>query len=257
MIANKAKQRMLAGEPAFGFEIVLGSVPVAEVLARGGIDFMQLDLQHGRWSNETALAFCMMMQGKDISPMARVQANDYWQLGRLLDDGMAGVIVPRIDTPKQARQVVEACRYPPEGLRSWGGRAGFEGTQSHTGRQFREASNNDIFVAVQIESATAVENAEAILATPGVDGCWLGPADLAHSMGIAFEDSGENDEHARAIERTLEACHNTGKIPGFASGSPEDAKARAEQGFRFLTCGNDQTYLANAGNHVLKTVGRE
>ncbi|MCC6792951.1 MAG: 2,4-dihydroxyhept-2-ene-1,7-dioic acid aldolase, partial [Thermomicrobiales bacterium] len=105
------------------------------------------------------------------------------------------------------------------------------------------------------ESITAVENAEAILSTPGVDGCWVGPGDLAFSMGIHPKNSGQDERHARAVERALEACRNTGKIPGIACGSPEEAATRAAQGFKFLNAGGDMTLLMDAARAGLKTVG--
>ncbi len=111
-----------------------------------------------------------------------------------------------------------------------------------------------MFLAVQIESARAVENAEAILATPGVDGCWVGPADLALSMGIHPRDAANREEHARAIERVLEACRNTGKIPGFAGNSPEHAVALARQGFRYITAGSDLGFLLSGAAEGLRVM---
>jgi 4-hydroxy-2-oxoheptanedioate aldolase len=93
------------------------------------------------------------------------------------------------------------------------------------------------------------------MATPGVDGCWIGPADLALSMGIHPRDMLNDDRHARALERVLEACRNTGKIPGFAAFHPDDAKRRAEQGFLYLTAGSDIGFMMAGANAGLKTLG--
>jgi 4-hydroxy-2-oxoheptanedioate aldolase len=174
-------------------------------------------------------------------------------IGRLLDEGAMGIIVPLVHTPEDAQRAADACRLPPVGSRSWGW-----GAASRHGAEYSDRINDELFVAVQIESIQAAENAEAIMATPGVDGCWIGPADLALSMGIHPSKAGQDDRHARAIELVLNACRNTGKIPGFAAFAPEDAKRRAEQGFLYLTAGSDVGFLmggARAGVQLLGLSG--
>src|SRR5207237_4179769 len=113
--------------------------------------------------------------------------------------------------------------------------------------------DDEVFVAVQIESATSVENAEAILGTEGIDGCWAGPNDLALSMGIHPRDMATDERHARALERIVQACRNTGKIPGLSCASPEEAKRRAAQGFQFLTAGADAGLMLAAARAGIKT----
>ncbi len=238
MKINTAKQTMLQGKPAFGFSLGLGSPMAAEVLSTTGIDFFLLDRQHGSWGDESTIAALIAMHAGTAVPMARVARNDYTLIGRLLDEGMLGIIVPMVHTPEDAKAAADACRFPPIGNRSWGyGRA-----RAH-GADYTEWIDEQLFVAVQIESIQAVENAEAILSTPGVDGCWLGPSDLALSMGIHPRDMFQREEHARAIERVLQACRNTGKIPGFAGASPQQAIELAERGFQFLTSGSDAGFL--------------
>jgi 4-hydroxy-2-oxoheptanedioate aldolase len=183
--------------------------------------------------------------------MARVARNDYTLIGRLLDEGALGIVVPMVHTPEEARVAAEACRFPPDGTRSWGwGRAG------RSGDDYGDVVNAQVFVAVQIESMEAVENSEAIMATPGVDGCWIGPSDLALSLGLHPSNAAGDERHEQAIAHVLDACRNTGKIPGFASYTPEEARLRAEQGFVFLTLGSDVEILlvgARAGVEQLDT----
>lgn len=250
MKINTAKQLMLQGKPAFGYSLGLGSPANAELLSTSGIDFLLLDRQHGSWGEESTIAALVAMAAGTAVPMARVARNDYTMIGRLLDEGMLGIVVPMVHTAEDAKLAADACRFPPTGTRSWGwGRARVYGAD------YPAWIGEQLFVAVQIESIQAVENAEAILATPGVDGCWLGPSDLALSMGIAPGVMFQRDEHARAIERVLEACRNTGKIPGFAGSGPQHALDLAKQGFQFLTAGGDAGFLssgANAGVKLLK-----
>jgi 4-hydroxy-2-oxoheptanedioate aldolase len=181
--------------------------------------------------------------------MARVLHNDFGLIGRLLDEGMMGIVVPMVNTADDAKRVADACRFPPVGQRSWGwGRA------RTYGADYSDWIDDQIFVAVQIETAQAAENAEAILATPGVDGCWVGPSDLALSLGFHPSKMDERDEHARALEKVLKACENTGKISGIAGRSVADAVKRAEAGFQFVTAGSDLGFMLAAADNALKTL---
>lgn|GEM_PF-2504356 len=180
----------------------------------------------------------------------RITRNDFTMIGRLLDEGMLGIVVPMVHTVEDARAAAAACRFPPVGTRSWGW-----AHASIYGDDYPNWINEQIFLAVQIESAQAVENAEAIMAVPGVDGCWVGPADLALSMGIHPRDAAKNESHQRALERVIAACRDTGTIPGFAANTPEEAVRRAEQGFRYLTAGSDSGFLLDGASAGLKTLG--
>jgi len=250
VIANSAKAKMAAGQPAFGYALELGSPIAAELMATTGVDFIMIDTQHGSFGPDSTISALMAISaGGAATPMARVAFNDYTRIGRLLDEGALGIVVPMVHTAEAARAAADACRFPPLGTRSWGwGRAG------RSGDDYGDAVNAQIFVAVQIESAEAAANAEAILATPGVDGCWIGPGDLALSLGLHPRDAQGDERHEQAIARVLDACRNTGKIPGFAAYTPDEARLRAAQGFLFLTAGSDVEILltgARAGVDAL------
>ena len=121
---NTAKQMMLQGKPAFGYSLGLGSPAAAEILSTSGIDFLLLDRQHGSWGDESTIAALIAMSAGTAVPMARVARNDYTLIGRLLDEGMLGIVVPMVHTPEDAKAAADACRFPPIGTRSWGwGRA--------------------------------------------------------------------------------------------------------------------------------------
>ncbi|MGH2614690.1 MAG: HpcH/HpaI aldolase family protein [Thermomicrobiales bacterium] len=248
MKINVAKTKMAAGQPAFGYALELGSPIAAELIAGTGVDFVMVDTQHGSFGPESTTRALMAIAAAaaDAVPMARVARNDYTLIGRLLDEGAVGIVVPMVNAPGEAKAAAEACRFPPRGARSWGwGRAG------RYGDDYADWIDEQVFVAVQIESAEAVTNAEAILATPGVDGCWIGPSDLAVSLGLHPRDAAGADRHERAIAQVLAACRNTGKIPGYAAYTPEDALLRADQGFLFLTAGCDlEILLAGARSGV-------
>lgn len=243
---------MLAGQPAFGYSIGLGSPVAAEILSNSGIDFILLDTQHGTWGQDSVNMALLAMRNSSAIPMARVARNDYTLIGRLLDEGTMGIVIPMVNSVDDAKAAADACRLPPVGTRSWGW-----GGALRYGADYPDWINDQIFVAVQIESITAVENAEAIMAVEGVDGCWAGPADLALSMGIDPRNAPNDDRHIRALERVVEACRNTGKAAGFAAASPEEAKMRAGQGFQYLTAGGDSGFMQSGAKAGLKTLGLE
>lgn len=250
MIPNTAKQKMLAGQPAFGFALNMGSSLNAELVSRSGIDFVMVDRQHGSWGEDSTIAALVAIHGSAATPMARVARNDYTFIGRLLDEGTMGLIVPMVDTPEQARQAADSCLLPPAGSRSWGwGRA------KVLGADYASSINEQLFVAVQLESVEAVANAEAILSTPGIDGCWTGPSDLSLSMGFLPSEMDHREEHAQALETILKACENTGKIPGIAGRSVEDALHRAGQGFRFIVATSDGGLLESGAASAVSRLG--
>jgi 4-hydroxy-2-oxoheptanedioate aldolase len=248
---NAAKQKMLAGKAAFGYGLALGSPYAAEALADTGIDFLLLDNQHGSFGPESTIASLMAMAKSQAMPIPRVARNDYTMIGRLLDEGAMGIIVPMVHTAEDAKAAADACRFPPTGTRSWGwGRA------ARYGDDYTDWINDQVLVIVQIESATAVENAEAIMATPGVDGCWMGPSDLSLSLGIHPRHRKEDERVIQATENVLQACNNTGTFAGYATDTPEEALDYAKRGFRFLTAGGDIDFMmtgALAGTKLLNS----
>ena len=243
MRINTAKRKMMEGKVAFGASAGLGSPLAAEHLSLAGFDLVLVDHQHGEWDPERAmLAFHSICLGP-ATPMVRVGCNDYYLIGNMLDRGALGVVVPMVNSPEDARAAAQAARYPPMGSRS----AGPFGTALH-GDDYLQAANEEVFLAVQIETQEAVAQAEAILSTDGVDACWIGPTDLSFSMGV---ERG-SDEHEAAIQRVLEVCRKIGKIPGIAAGP--DFEQRIAQGFRFVTNGSDAMYVRNGAQEALRRI---
>lgn len=236
---NTAKQKMLCGEPALGYSAKLGSPVAAELLSTSGADFVLLDGQHGAWGPESMVQGIASVCAGAALPFARVAFNSYTLINQLLDAGVFGIIIPMVNTVEEARAVATACRYPPVGDRSmgWGRAVAY-------GDDYADWIDDQLFVAVQIESVQAVETAEAIMAVPGIDGCMAGPVDLALSMGIRPSEALGNAEHVRMLERIVQACHNTGKIPGIDTGAPTHAALRIKQGFRFIPMGSDAKMMA-------------
>lgn len=248
MRKNTALARMLAGEPAVGASAGLGSPLAAELFSFAGFDYVLVDNQHGVWDDNSSMAaFHNICLGPAV-PMARVQQNDFGAIGRLLDRGALGIIVPLVNSVEEAEGAAWATRYPPKGGRS----KGALGAQLH-GRDYYREVNDEVFLAVQIESIRAVERAEEILAVEGVDGCWIGPADLAASMGIDLSTPEDAERHEAAILRVLEACRTTGKIPGIAAGN--QAQRWIDEGFLFVTAASDAGYIVGGASETLHMLG--
>lgn len=250
MRTNIAKAKMLDGYPAFGYALGMGSVRAAEALSHTAIDWILLDTQHGSFGIDQINQSLAVMRHSPAIPMARVARNDYTMIGRLLDEGAMGIVVPMVDTIEDAQRAADACLLPPRGKRSygWGGAGEYDA-------DYPDWINQEVFVAVQVESITAVENCEAIMSVEGIDGCWAGPADLALSLGVDPRNAPANERHIEALAEIMRACKAVGKIPGIAAGSPEEAKARAEQGFQFITAGGDGVFMMSGAQAGLKTLG--
>jgi 4-hydroxy-2-oxoheptanedioate aldolase len=176
--------------------------------------------------------------------MARVHENNFYAIGRLLDRGAMGVIVPMVNNRGDAEAAAFAMRYPPRGGRSVGAFA-----VEHYGSEYGQAINEQLFLAVQIETAEAVENAEIILSVPGVDGCWIGPGDLSGSLGTDLSTGPGRQRHEDTIMRVLDVCHKTGKVPGIAAGY--DVERWLGKGFLFLTGLSDMGFVRDGARDLL------
>ena len=249
MRVNSAKRRMLEGLPAIGAASGLGSPLGAEILSQAGYDYVLVDNQHGAWDDGgTRLAVRSICLGPAV-PMARVRQNDYAAIGRLLDGGMLGIVVPMVNSVADAQAAAYATRYPPRGGRS----VGAFGAQFY-GADYAQQVNDEVFLAVQIETAQALDRAKEILAVEGVDGCWVGPGDLANTMGVDLGTAEGRQAHEAAIMEVLAACHRTGKIPGIAAG--DNAPYWLDRGFLFVTAVSDTGLVVAGAGAFLSKLGR-
>ena len=235
MYVNKAKKMMEEGRPALGGVCGLGSPLAAKYMAATGVDFVMLDDQHGLWEPATLTAAFEIIHSAGATPMARVQKNDFATIGAMLDRGAMGIVAPLVNSAADARAAAQAMRFPPAGGRSYGPYG-----CTHFGPDYADWVNDQVFLAVQIESAAAVEHVDEILAVEGVDGCWIGPNDLGRSMGLDLNRPADAARHGEAIQKTLVACQRSGKIPGIAFGDMPDLLKR---GFLFVTPGSDAGWI--------------
>jgi 4-hydroxy-2-oxoheptanedioate aldolase len=245
---NPVKQKLLAGIPALGVFAAMRSALASGMLARAGCDYVLIDNQHGEWDDAGRLEAIRAVYLQNVVPMARVRANDYGLIGRALDSGILGVVVPMVNTAAEARAAAAAMRYPPLGSRSTA-----DNLAVNLGTAYGAWANAEVFLAVQIETAEGLANAAGIMAVDGVDACLVGPADLALSLGVAQG----SPRHTEAVVSILETCQSAGKIPGIFAGTPALARHWIEVGYRFITVGADSRLLETAMQQTLQEVRQE
>ena len=182
------------------------------------------------------------IEARGSIPLARAWDHDPVTIARLLDAGAWGLVFPHVSTPEQARLLATAMRYPPIGTRSAG-----TGRCSVISSDYRERANDQVLCIPQIEDMEGIENAEAIASIDGVDIGFLGPGDLALSMGVAAGD----DAHEAALQQFHDGCRKAGKPCGIPVADGAGARARIDQGFQFIDLGNDFRMLQAVATQAL------
>lgn len=177
------KRRISERGPQYGCWLELFSPIAAEVVAQAGYDCALIDMEHGPGSYMDAIALMQAIQGRDCAPLMRVPSNDEVTLKRALDTGIAGVMVPAVNTVAQAEAAVAACHYPPRGRRGMAAAIVRGADYGLRAAEYVETAGEDLLIMCQIESAEAVENAAAIAAVEGVDMLFVGPFDLSANLG--------------------------------------------------------------------------
>ncbi|NCO33598.1 MAG: hypothetical protein AUJ92_15340 [Armatimonadetes bacterium CG2_30_59_28] len=249
MYENTAKRKLQSGQPSVGIWHSLCSPLVAEYLGHTGWDWIVVDTEHSPVGFETTVECFRAILTTPAAPMARVAGNDPVLIKRLLDAGAMGLVIPMVNSRKEAERAVAACRFPPDGQRSLGGGRSFV-----YGKDYFEWANQEILLVVQIEHIDAVTAAREILAVPGVDACFVGPNDLAGSLGIEPTLYPSHPDHIAAIAEVLAAARELGKPAGIHCPDAESVVERIRQGFRFIACANDATMMRNGVARSLEII---
>jgi 4-hydroxy-2-oxoheptanedioate aldolase len=240
-VSNLARERLQRGELSLGVGVrVLRSVEVAKAMKSAGFDWLFIDLEHGALSIETAAQMCLAGLDVGISPLVRVPNGEYSLATRLLDNGALGIVVPHVETAEEAGTIVDRLRYPPLGHR---------GVFSIM-PQFDYKPNTDMtallnmsnLIAVMLESANAIANAEAIAAVPGIDVLMIGTNDLCIEMGVPGQLG--HPTIVDAYARMITACRKYAKWPGMGGVYDDDLMRRyIDMGARFILAGGDLGFL--------------
>jgi 4-hydroxy-2-oxoheptanedioate aldolase len=249
---GRLRARVRSGEPTLGTFLGTASPVAAEVCAAAGFDWLLLDLEHGAGGEEQVRTTVPCAAAYGVPTVVRVETDARIRIGRVLDGGAAGVMLPRTDSAEQAAAGLSHLRYPPRGDRGVATynracRFGLDPAALDT-------ADDEVLAVVQVESAAAVAAAEEIAAVDGVDVLFVGPRDLSHDLGVpgqltapAFVD---------ALDRVRLAAREHGKAAGLLVSTGAAAAERIAQGFTFVGIGSDSTLLADAATaHLARARG--
>lgn len=242
-MCNLVKEKIAEKGYAIGAFVASSSSLNTEILGVNGFDFAMIDFEHAQTSLETALDMVRAAELYGTAPYARVyNPEDGPMMGRMLDIGLHGLMIPMVNTKAQAEFVIQNTKMPPIGIRGKGiGRGPLWGAyENYNKGEVDEKS----MVIVQCETPEAVENVEEIVSVEGIDCVYIGRLDLAHAMGV--EDPSTSPELEANIQKVLKACKEAGKIPGIFTANANDAINRIEQGFQFVTVLNDLAFFRQA-----------
>lgn len=245
-VSKSLRERLLAGESVLGSWINSGSPIVAELMASCGFDFLCVDAEHSAVDlSQVQTLFQAITSGRpECAALVRLHGVDYAFVKRYLDAGADGVIAPLVRSRNEAEQLVQACKYPPEGLRGLGFcRANDYGMRIDD--EYARANNN-ILIAVQIEHIDAVTNIDEILGVPGVDAVFIGPYDLSASMGIVGQF--QHPDYVAALGAIQACCRKYKIVSGIhvVSTDPDAAKTRLSEGYQLLAYSLDITMISTA-----------
>jgi len=247
-MSDPVRDRWTAGEVAWNAWSTFGGASAASVLAATGFDAVTVDLQHGEHTLERLGEVVGAIERAGAVPFVRLGWNDPGGIMRALDLGARGLICPMVDSAEDAASFVRFCRYPPLGARSYGPvRSAFG-----TGREQTDAANAAIIAFAQVETAEGWANVEAICATTGLDGVYVGPADLSLTLGLAGFADLASHEMLDALDRVVTAASAHDVVAGIHAPSIERAVEMARRGFRFVGAAGDAELLRGGAAESLE-----
>jgi len=247
--ANTLRSIWDRGDAALGGWLTVPSSMSAEIMAHAGFDWLCLDMQHGLIDFPELLHMLQGISSTDTVPLVRVPRNEPGIIGRVLDAGAWGVVVPMVNSPEEAHAAVTACRYAPDGARSYGPlRANY-----YAGFDYFARANREVTCVVMVETRQAVDKVDEIAAVPGVDTIYVGPADLSVTLGLEPRPDNLDERFTLSLDRVMAACRRHGVVPGIA-GNVLTAPKRLAQGFRFVEVASDAGLLAVGAGSALAAV---
>jgi 2-keto-3-deoxy-L-rhamnonate aldolase RhmA len=248
---NPVRERLEAGQPVFGVTITTASVEATAHASTLGFHFLWIEMEHSPITLETLRLMVLATRGRPAAVFARVPVVELWTAKRVLDQGVSGVIFPFAGTAEKAARAAAACRYPPAGKRGSGAGAAVR-TWPQPGNYY-DSADREVMTICVVEEASAVDEIDAIAATPGVDVLFIGTSDLSFSLGLR----GRQNEPAlqNAIARIAEAAKRHGKFLGRPAGTPEDVRRHMEQGFLLFQMPTEIGLMELGAKQLLEPLG--
>lgn len=238
---NRLKRQVQAGKRTVGAWLQIASPITAEIMSRAGFDWLIVDLEHGPGDILTLVSQLQAMNGSGVTPLVRAPWNDFIMIKRILDAGAAGLLVPYVNTRAEAEAAVRACRYPPKGIRGIAASpraAGFGQNPS----DYLPYANSEIFIMTAVETSEAISHLDEILKADGVDGIFVGPMDLATSMGYFANPN--HPEVVRAITEVERQVLGAKKTLATIASSWEKATELYARGYQMVVIMADGVSLA-------------
>jgi len=245
---NPVKTKLKNGQKTIGGFLQTVSPVAAEIMSRSGFDWLIVDMEHAPGGFENLQAQLQAMNGTGVVPFARAPWNDMVAIKKILDTGVMGVLVPYVNTCAEAEAAVAACKYPPRGVR---GVAGSPRAAGYTGNMmpYLTSANDQTIVMIAVETVEAVENLDGILEVEGLDGIFIGPVDLASSLGHLGDPS--QPQVQEMIARIESKVLSSDKFLGTLASTWDKANACFEKGYQWLVLMQDGAALRKAGDEAV------
>ncbi len=240
MDSNPIKDKLIRGEASVGTWSTTGDPSVIEILAHmSDLDWITVDFEHNAIDVSTAVNCLRAAQGSGKVMFARVPYVDKVWIKRILDIGFMGIVVPDVKNAEQAAEAVRAAKYAPEGMRGIGSARG----QIAYGPDFYQKANDMTMVVIMIEDPVAVDQINEIMAVEGVDVCFVGPNDLAQTLGVPIGLDNKHPDHIAAVQKVVDAGKRNGIATGAHTASGEEASRRIKQGMQWFPISSDAGML--------------
>lgn len=239
---NTFKKRLLAGETLIGCWLSFGEAAPAEIMGSAGFDWLLIDGEHGPNDLRSIRDQLMALESSSSTPVVRVPIGLDWVIKQVLDIGAQTILVPMVDTAEQAAEIVRACRYPPAGCRGVGAAAARSGRFGGI-PDYVPTADDQICILIQVESVKGVENLDEILQVEGIDGVFIGPADLSSDMG--FRGNSKHPDAKKAVCDALTKIAASAKAAGCLSLDDDTAQMHLDSGSTFQAVGIDVHMMIN------------
>jgi 2-dehydro-3-deoxyglucarate aldolase len=257
MLAQKIKEKLASGQPSIGTWMSMAHPSIAEIFAMAGFDWVVIETEHTAIDVSEVLRLIIAIQQRGSIPLVRLAGIDPIQTKAVLDSGAAGVIVPMVNTKADAELAVSMCKYPPLGTRGVG-LARAQGYGQDFDNYVKNANANTL-VIVQIEHIDAVNNIDAILSVPGIDGTFIGPYDLSMSLGVPGQLS--HPSVVAAKQKVLNAVLAKKLAAGIHFVQPAtaaaDCTAGIKEGYTFIAVGTDILFLGDSARQLHAAVSKQ
>lgn len=248
---NKFKRALQGDETLWGLWLGLPDTSCAEICAGAGFDWLLIDGEHAPFELKDILHHLQALAPYDVSPIVRPDEGSVAKIKKLLDVGAQTLLIPMVNTAEQAKELVSAVRYPPQGIRGMGSSLA-RAAKWNKVPQYLQNANDEICLIVQVETLEAMDNLEEIVQVDGVDGVFIGPSDLSGAMGYVG-----NPDHPKVVEKIqwgMDVIHNSGKASGILCLNIEKAQQFAASGTKFVGVGVDTLLLRLSAEQLVNKV---